>query len=376
VRAVTSIAADAERAVDDIAEALTGAEVGFLLVFASPRYDTARMAQALALRFPGLPHAGGSTAGEIGPDGFGEQSLVAIAFPREQFTVAAAVLPDIGEMSFERADHLVQGLRATLRASGGTLQDDRLFAMTLLDGMSRREEHVLAMLQSALAHVPLAGGSCGDDLAFERTYVFQNGAVATGSGLLLLVHTQHRFVAFKADHFDPTAVKLVVTDCDPETRIVRELNAEPAGAVYADIAGVEPGSLSAQSFAAHPLLVKVGHDYYCRSIQKLNPDGSLTFYCAIDNGIVLTLARPRDMVEALDTKLSEVDREMGGLDFVIGFDCVLRRLDAQNRQIQRQVSDVYRRWRVVGFNTYGEQFQAMHLNQTFTGIAIGARLAS
>ncbi len=24
-----------------------------------------------------------------------------------------------------------------------------------------------------------------------------------------------------------------------------------------------------------------------------------------------------------------------------------------------------------GFNTYGEQFRSMHLNQTFTGVAIG-----
>ena len=26
---------------------------------------------------------------------------------------------------------------------------------------------------------------------------------------------------------------------------------------------------------------------------------------------------------------------------------------------------------MVGFSTYGEQFGAMHVNQTFTGIAIG-----
>ena len=27
---------------------------------------------------------------------------------------------------------------------------------------------------------------------------------------------------------------------------------------------------------------------------------------------------------------------------------------------------------VIGFATYGEQFNAMHVNQTFTGVAIGA----
>jgi hypothetical protein len=28
---------------------------------------------------------------------------------------------------------------------------------------------------------------------------------------------------------------------------------------------------------------------------------------------------------------------------------------------------------VIGFSTYGEQFSAMHLNQTFTGVALGRR---
>jgi hypothetical protein len=30
---------------------------------------------------------------------------------------------------------------------------------------------------------------------------------------------------------------------------------------------------------------------------------------------------------------------------------------------------------MVGFETYGEQYRAMHLNQTLTGIAIGKRPA-
>ena len=33
------------------------------------------------------------------------------------------------------------------------------------------------------------------------------------------------------------------------------------------------------------------------------------------------------------------------------------------------MSDLYRRHRVVGFNTYGEQHSGMHVNQTFVGLA-------
>jgi hypothetical protein len=86
---------------------------------------------------------------------------------------------------------------------------------------------------------------------------------------------------------------------------------------------------------------------------------------------VLTLAEPHDIVEATRAELSGLDETLGGLDLVIGFDCVLRRLDAESRQVRHRISDLYSRYGVVGFETYGEQYRSMHLNQTFTGIAIG-----
>jgi hypothetical protein len=70
----------------------------------------------------------------------------------------------------------------------------------------------------------------------------------------------------------------------------------------------------------------------------------------------------------LDT-LEKVDRELGGTDLIIGFDCILRRLDAESRQVRHSVDEIYRRFGVAGFHTYGEQYNAMHLNQTLTGIA-------
>ena len=135
--------------------------------------------------------------------------------------------------------------------------------------------------------------------------------------------------------------------------------------------GLDPEHLTPMSFAAHPLVVKVGGEYFCRSIRHLNADGSLSFFCAVGEGVVMTLAHPRDIVEATRQELARVDTALGGLDIVIGFECVLRRLDAEQRQVKREIADLYQRYNVVGFETYGEQYRAMHLNQTFTGIAIG-----
>lgn len=88
------------------------------------------------------------------------------------------------------------------------------------------------------------------------------------------------------------------------------------------------------------------------------------------------IAKPTGMVESTRTALKNVSDRLGGIDMILGFDCVLRRLDARNRQVFRDISDLYRANRVIGFGTYGEQYRSMHLNQTFTGIAFGQRQAA
>jgi hypothetical protein len=68
------------------------------------------------------------------------------------------------------------------------------------------------------------------------------------------------------------------------------------------------------------------------------------------------------------------EAELGEVALYLGFDCIHRRLDAEQRQISRDFSDLYRRHNAIGFNTSGEQFRSMHLNQSFSGAAIGRRV--
>lgn len=75
------------------------------------------------------------------------------------------------------------------------------------------------------------------------------------------------------------------------------------------------------------------------------------------------------MAQRTETAFDELRRDLGAIDMVLGFDCVLRKVDASSRQVLRRVSEIYQTNNVVGFNTYGEQYISMHLNQTFTGIA-------
>ena len=364
-----------ETAVAEIAEAMDIEDIGQLLVFFSQPHEAEALSHALSEAFEGVPVAGCSTSGEITPAGFSERSILVVAFPKAGFRFVSCVVPEVRVLSVERATEAVQALRAGLDKVEGEHYPNK-FAVSLIDGLSKCEEAIVSAFAWALDDIPLVGGSAGDGLTLSGTSLLHDGQVHRGAALLLLVETAHLVRSFYCDHFEPTDTKLVVTASETSSRTVYELNAEPAALEYANSVGLEPSSLAPMSFAAHPVVVRIGGNYYCRSIQRVNDDASLSFFCAIDDGVVLTVAEPTDMVESMEAELERLDAAIGDVDFVLGFECVLRRLDAENRQVKHKVSDLYRRYNVVGFHTYGEQYNAMHLNQTFTGVAIGRHGAS
>jgi len=361
------------RAVADEASAM---DAGFALFFFSQALMSAEaIAASLRRDAPWLHYAGCSTAGEITPFGLEEGHVIAMLFPAGSFGVVSTMVRDLSSSGMNEVTREVEALKRALREREGLHGKREVFALCFIDGMSYAEEAVTSAIHWGLDDIPLIGGSAGDDMKFETTTLISNGIVASDCAIVALIATEVPFHVFKTENFVPTGKKLVVTASDPDRRIVSEFNAGGAAEEFAAAIGIEAGALTPMSFASHPVVVRVGGEYYCRSIQKMNPDGSLTFFCAIDDGIVLTIAEPKGMVDSTRTALRNVGERLGGIDMVLGFDCVLRRLDGQNRQVIREMSELYRTNNVVGFGTYGEQYRSMHLNQTFTGIAFGHRRA-
>lgn len=369
------VVASAEASTADAVNAARG-EFGpekfqHIIAFFSIAHDPEILLAALAEAFPGTPISGCSTAGEIGPLGMLQGGLVLIGFPEQGFRVLSEIIPDMDEPGIEKAAQIARRLKAQLSDAHNGRTKEHVFAMMLIDGLSNKEEALIAAIHWAIDDIELIGGSAGDGLAFQRTALIHRGTLTRRGAILFLIETSYPFCVFKTQNFEPTPIKLVVTAADTEARIVYELNAEPAAREYAAAIGLQPDDLGPFSFASFPLVVKIGGDYYCRSIRNMNPDGSLSFFCAIDEGLVFTVARPLDMASSTLQTLERIDRQVGGTDLIIGFDCILRRLDAESRQARHQVDALYRRFGVAGFHTYGEQYNAMHLNQTLTGIAFG-----
>jgi hypothetical protein len=152
---------------------------------------------------------------------------------------------------------------------------------------------------------------------------------------------------------------------------VYEIDGRPAAEEYARLAGTTVADLGPMYFSAMPVVVLMGGGNYVRSIQQANPDGSLTFYCAIEEGLVLRVANGIDMVAGLERALAEMREAVGQPQLVLGCDCILRKLEAIQTGVVDRAEAVFLENNVVGFHGYGEQYRGVHVNQTLTGIAIG-----
>jgi hypothetical protein len=372
VRRGVSSAADPIDAARELWGKLAGPDVALVLFFCSTEYETAGFAAELTRLFEGVLVVGCTSAGEIGPGGYHENSVTAVSFARPEFEAVAALLVAEGEVELGRCREIVALLRHELdRRLEGRPGNANRFALLLIDSTSRREEKVASLVGSALADLPVLGCSAGDALAFEHTSVFLDGSFHREGAVLLLVATSRPVRAFRSQHFVASERKVVVTAAAPERRLVTELDAEPAVEVYARLIGCPVAELTPMVFATHPLVVRLGGAEYVRSIQKANPDGSLSFYCAIDEGLVLTLSEGRDLLSRVEGLFADIRTRLGTPDVVIGFECVLNRLEAERNQIKHHLSRLHAANNVTGFASFGEQWGSMHVNQTFTGIAIG-----
>lgn len=369
-RSAHSCASDARQAAREFHAGVNQSDMSMVVFFCSSDYDLDALADELNQLFGSVPLVGCTTAGEIGPAGYRGQSLSGVSFSSGVGAVVAGCLPGLQDFEIAQGQAFAQGLLQRLEKHPA--KGANAFALLMIDGLSVREESVVRTLQAALGSIHLCGGSAGDDLKFASTKVFHDGAFRNNSAVLLLVSTPLPIRIFKTQHFISENERLVVTEADAAQRIVKEINGLPATEEYARVLGVTVDDLNPAHFAETPVVVIIDGTDYVRSIQKANPDGTLTFYCAIEDGLVLRVARGGDIYSNLVQTFEKLRADIGQPSLVLGCDCILRNLEITQKQLKDKVGELFQRNNTIGFSTYGEQFGGVHINQTFTGIAIGA----
>ncbi|CAD5260545.1 conserved hypothetical protein [Alteromonas sp. 38] len=344
-------------------------EIELVLFHTSPSFDLDAVAQNMTSLFANVPTVGCTSAGEFNQNGYCTERLIVVAFLKCEFSIATALVSNLDEINFNEAHDIASGLRNTLQGRDKRYDTNQHFVISVLDGLTRHEEHFLETFATAFGNIPHLGGSAGDDLKLQATYVFYNGKFHQNAAVLMLVGTGKPFSVFSVDHIDSPVSKLVVTNADPESRTVYEINGEPAAQYYASLLGLNASDLTPDVFSVFPLAVLVGGKYFIRSIQKVDlATNAITFYCAVDIGIILTFVQLGDCIDAMEQKLESLSREVGEAEFVYACDCFLRRIEIEQNKNEAEIQRLQEKYRVAGFNAYGEHIHSVHLNQTFTGV--------
>ncbi|MFK7751801.1 MAG: FIST N-terminal domain-containing protein [Sedimentitalea sp.] len=365
IRVAVSHLPDAAAAAREAAMAIDLKDTCFVLALLPGGLDGAEVAQTLDEVMGGVPVFGCSTAGQITPDGYETDALLLLAFAKAHFRCASVLLSPLNPLSTTTIAAEAQRHVQKFRQTAGWNRLGLIFA----DGLSKQEDMLISTLESVLDDVPVFGGSAGDGLRFERTWVLHKGQTFDNAAVLLLLETDLPFQAVAFDHFLPSAAPIVITRADPQERKVFEINGAPAAQEYARLVGCRVEDLSPRIFAENPLLVDYKDRHYVRAIADADDSGALSFLAAIDDGLIMTLGLGQEILHTMEAGLALEDRQGNRPDFILGFDCVLRKLEIEQKELLQPVSDFLSAARVLGFNTYGEQHCGVHMNQTLVGVA-------
>lgn len=366
-----SLNQDEVAAIEEIKEKIYSEKAKVYFLFIGAEYDFSLLGPLIKKAFSHAEVVACSTSGEISDIGYSDYSLSGFSLSSERLSVKNFFIKDLDQFDPVKAKEFAGSLDYDFSQEQLLNPGLERFGFLTIDGLSFKEEDTAGVLSSALGGIPFTGGSAADHLLFKETLVYHDGCFHRNCAVFSLFTTDHQFKLLKTQHFSPVdEVKMVVTSANTHKRVAYEINGMPAATEYARLIGVKEEDLGPDIYSAYPLMLKIGGEYYIRSIKNIGHDGSISFFCSVEEGIVLTLAKGDDIVGKLDHYLEAVEEEFQP-KVILGCECVLRKKEVQNEDLVEQSSLVMRRHNVMGFHTYGEQLNGLHINQTFTGIAFG-----
>lgn len=366
---------------DDLASWLEPDADSLVLAFVSSELRPAEVASELARALAPGRVVGCTSIGEIaGPVTTGTAVALRLDRSRVGFGVGLAAGLSRGPLQAARA--------AVIEASAGLgltpehLDPARHVAITLVDGRSAMVEGFCLGSAATAPRIGFVGGAASDASDAPRSAagpgrpelaaIFHDGVAHRDAGLVVMLAPTGSFEVITSEHMMPTPLRVVVTGADPSRRVVFELDGQPAARRYAEVirqAGAN-GPLDTALAARFPFAIYVNGRPYVRSVSVVAGD-ELRLAAAVDQGAVLRIMRPGDLVAQTRGALAGTHTRVGALDAVITFSCLGRHIEAVSRGATGALDDVYAMLPVCGFHSFGEQSGPLLVNHTLAALALG-----
>ncbi len=360
---------DPHKAFDELAGQIDD-RPGAIVFFVPDGYDGSTLSHLLAERFQ-CTVAGCTTAGEISDRAVQERGVALVAIGADKVQRAAGVLVDFGENTGDAVRKGVQQLASNLKIDVRAVDPRQYVGIVLIDGLSQVEEEVNHALGTAAPGLLFVGGSAGDDLEFKHTAIFLDGKTSSRGAVLVLMEVLVPVAVTKTFSAESTGHRFRVTRAHEATRTVYEIDYKPVLSTYSHLIGVPQEELNFNVFMRYPWAMVEGNDAWIRSPSRAMPDGGLQFFCAIENGMELTVMKQTPIIDATRKAFDHAAVQCGGkVSAAIIFNCVYRRVELDQSDLHREYAELYKNFPTAGFHTYGESMIG-HMNQTCTALFFG-----
>jgi len=343
----------------------TGQSTKALVVFGAMRFDHRELLSGIASVAGNIPMVGGTTAGEISPDGVTSGSVVVMAFAHDDLEF----IPGIGhDMS---TDETACGVELVNDILGRTVFDPDASLMVFPNGMGGDGIKVLEGLQMVLGKdFEITGGFLGDDERFENTFQYYNGKVYRDTIVgMMLVDPDKKYRRGIGVRSGFTSIGNSLLSTASEGNVLKEFEYTRALDLYKDFLGEERAARLPAVCLEYPFGIidydpadKGDHLFQLRCGLSVNNDnGTITLAASIPEGseVTLTTASRGDIINGAKEAAEQAKNNLGGArpEAIIMFSCVGRKL-VLGRRIQEEVGVVREclgsEVPIIGFYTYGE----------------------
>lgn len=313
-----------------------------------------------------LPHAvivGATTDGEI-INGAIQTLSTALSFSVfEKTDLRSMTIPgEPGVSSFDMGLAFAQRL----------VSNDTKLLILFADGIQTNGEDLLKGIESVNPHVVIAGGLAGDNVQFERTYVFTEERVLD-TGVVGVALNSTELAVNTTFHFDwaPIGKTMVITQAVGNR--VYEIDHLPAIEVYRKYLGTDTANKLPSVSGMFPLVLNRQGNPVARTVLGVEPDGSLLFGGNVREGDELQFAYGN--AEMILKSSRETSRRLSSrpIESLFIYTCSARRRFLPDIS-DLEISPLASMAPAAGIFTYGEFFHFERTNeilsQTMTVLAL------
>jgi hypothetical protein len=343
----------------------TGGKTKALLVFAAMSFNHRELMAGILSVSGTVTLVGGTTAGEISPDGVSSGSVVIMAFAHDDLDFVAGIGMNMS------ADETACSVQMVNDILGKTAFDSSASLMVFPNGMGGDGLKVLDGLQLLLGKdFEITGGFLGDDERFEKTYQYYNGKVYKDTIVgLMIVDPEKKYRRGIGARSGFTSIGNTLICTASEGNVLKEFEYTSALELYKEFIGPERAARLPGICLEYPFGIidkdtsgKPGSLFQLRCGLSVDHEkGTITLAASIPEGseVTLTTASRGDIIKGAHEAAEQAKKILGGAtpEAIVMFSCVGRKL-VLGRRVQEEVNVVRDCFGtdvpIIGFYTYGE----------------------